>query len=91
MKFSRVAAPTSATLLPVLLTVLLAACGTADAAAPHTASLPGDGHSHATLQVVTGTAALRQLLPRPRGDVPVRLAAGASQFLLSVPRGYRSG
>lgn len=175
MKFSRVAAATPAALLPVLLTVLLAACGTADAATPHTASLPGDGHSQATLQVLTGTAALRVgvanlgnggpllrvstppagpppqlrepagnpvvllsakgasavtvtlnadvswqldlgggttrtvadlrgarltginvtagsdvldlLLPRPRGDVPVRLAAGASQFLLSLPRG----
>jgi hypothetical protein len=175
MKFSRIAAATPAALLPVLLTVLLAACGTADAAAPHTASLPGNGHSQATLQVLTGTAALRVgvanlggggpllrvstppadpapqlrepaglavvllsakgasavtvtlnadvswqldlgggttrtvadlrgarltginvtagvnvldlLLPRPRGDVPVRMSGGASQFLLSLPRG----
>jgi hypothetical protein len=162
-------------LLAVLLTVLLAACGTASAAGPHNASLPGDGHSHATLQVVTGTTQLKVgvadlgaggpllrvstpaadpppqlresgdnpvislsasgasavtvtlnahvswqldlaggttrtvadlrggrlagitvtagsdvldlVLPRPRGAVPVRLAAGASQLLLSLPRG----
>ncbi len=27
------------------------------------------------------------LLPAPQGSVPIRLAAGASQFLLSVPHG----
>ena len=60
MKLSRVTTATVAALLPVLLSVLLtgllAACGTADAATRHTVSLPGDGHSHATLQVLTGTA-----------------------------------
>ena len=177
MKLSEVSAAALAALLPVLLTGLLAACGTASAAAPHDASLPGDGHSHATLQVVTGTAELKVgvadfgaggpllrvstpaagpppqlrepvgsavvslsakgasavtvtlnaavswqldlaggttrtvadlrggrlaginvtagsdvldlLLPRPGGDVPIRLAAGASQFLLSLPRGVQ--
>jgi hypothetical protein len=54
MKISRATAATGAALvLPVLLTALLAACGTAATAAPHTAGLPG----------------------------------GASQFLLSLPRG----
>lgn len=55
MKLSRLAAAAA----PALLTGLLAACGTADAATPHNVSLPGDGHSHATLQVLTGTAELR--------------------------------
>lgn len=178
MKFSRIAAAGPSAAAALLLTVLLAACGTADAATPHTASLPGNGHSHATLQVVTGTAALRVgvanlgsggpllrvstpagdpapqlrepaghpvavlsapgasavavtlntavswqldlgggttrtvadlrgarltginvtagsdvldlLLPRPGGDVPVRMAGGASQFLLSLPRGIQA-
>ena len=30
---------------------------------------------------------LHLTLPRPHGSVPVRLAAGASQFLLSLPEG----
>jgi hypothetical protein len=178
MKLSRLAATGVAGLLTALLAALLAACGTAEAATPHTASLPGDGRSHATLQVLTGTAVLRigvrnlgtggpllrvstpaadppprlresagngvislsakgapavtvtlnasvswqldlaggttrtvadlrgarltgvsvtagsdvldLLLPRPRGDVPVRLAAGASQFLLSLPGGIQA-
>jgi hypothetical protein len=174
MKLSQLAAAVAA----ALLTALPAACGTASAAAPHIASLPGDGHSDATLQVVTGTTVLTVgvadlgaggpllrastpaadppprlresagntvitlsakgapavtvtlnatvswqldlaggttrtvadlrggrlaginvtagsdvldlLLPRPRGDVPIRLAAGASQFLLSLPRGIQA-
>jgi hypothetical protein len=182
MKLSRLAAAAAPVLLTGLLTGLLApslaACGTADAATPHTASLPGDGHSHATLAVLTGTAALKigvanlgsggpllrvavpapdpapqlrepagttvvllsakgasavtvtlnaavtwqldlgggttrtvadlrgarlagvnvtagsdvldQLLPRPGGNVPVRMAGGASQFLLSLPRGIQA-
>jgi hypothetical protein len=178
MKFSRLAATMAATLPTALLTVLATACGPADAATPHTSSLPGDGHSHATLAVLTGTAALHVgvanlgadgplvrvstppadpppqlrepagntvvyltakgasavtvtlnaavtwqldlaggttrtvadlrgarltginvtagsdildlLLPRPRGDVPVRMAGGASQFLLSLPKGTQA-
>lgn len=174
MKLSRVATATAAALLAAPLT----ACATASAATPHIASLPGDGHSHATLQVLTGTGVLRVgvsdlggggpllrvstpagdpapqlrepagntvvmlsaagastvsvtlntavawqldlgggttrtvadlrgarltgvnvtagsdvlylLLPRPGGDVPVRMAGGASQFLLSVPRGIQA-
>ncbi len=178
MKFSRFAAAAAAALLTGLLAGLLCACGTADAAAPHNASLPGDGHSHATLAVLTGTAVLHVgvaslggggpllrvstpaadpppqlrepagntvvllsakgasavtvtlnaavswqldlgggttrtvadlrggrltginvtagsgildlLLPRPGGNVPVRLTAGASQFLLSLPSGIQA-
>ena len=59
MKFSAVAASPTATLVTGLRAASLAACGTADAATPHNASLPGDGHSHATLAVLTGTAALK--------------------------------
>jgi hypothetical protein len=34
-----------------------------------------------------GSAVISVALPRPRGSVPVRLAGGASQFLLSLPGG----
>ena len=37
--------------------------------------------------ITAGSAVLDLLLPAPRGSVPIRLAAGASQFLLSVPHG----
>jgi hypothetical protein len=57
MKLSRLTAAAAATPL----TALLAACGTADPAAPHDASLPGDGHSHATLH---GDAERRRQLAR---------------------------
>ncbi len=52
MKLSKLAAAATA----ALLTALPAACGTADAATPHTASVPGDGRSHATLRVITAAA-----------------------------------
>jgi hypothetical protein len=44
----------------------VAACNTADAATPHNASLPGDRHSHAKLQVLTGTGVLRVGVTPPR-------------------------
>ena len=41
----------------------------------------------AGITVTAGSDVLDLVLPRPRGAVPVRLAAGASQLLLSLPRG----
>jgi hypothetical protein len=35
----------------------------------------------------TGSDVISLILPRPRGSVPVKLAGGASQFLLSLPGG----
>ena len=37
--------------------------------------------------ITAGSTVLDLLLPQPHGSVPIRLAAGASQFLLSVPHG----
>jgi hypothetical protein len=34
-----------------------------------------------------GSSVISLALPRPHGSVPIRLAGGASQFLLSLPRG----
>ncbi len=34
-----------------------------------------------------GSSVISLALPRPRGDVPIQLAGGASQFLLSLPEG----
>jgi len=41
----------------------------------------------ASVAITAGSDVLDLLLPAPHGSVPIRLAAGASQFLLSVPRG----
>lgn len=39
------------------------------------------------IAVTKGSDVIDLMLPRPRGSVPVRLAAGVSQFLLSLPSG----
>ena len=39
------------------------------------------------ISVTKGSDVIDLTLPRPRGSVPVRLAAGASQLLLSLPSG----
>ncbi len=41
----------------------------------------------AGIAFTAGSDIVRLTLPRPRGQVPVRLAGGASQFLLSLPGG----
>ena len=41
----------------------------------------------AGITVTKGSDVIDLTLPRPRGSVPVRLAAGASQFLLRLPGG----
>jgi len=41
----------------------------------------------ASVAITAGSDVLDLLLPAPHGSVPIRLAAGASQFLLSVPHG----
>jgi hypothetical protein len=41
----------------------------------------------AGVAITAGSDVLDLLLPPPHGSVPIRLAAGASQLLLSVPRG----
>ena len=41
----------------------------------------------ASVAITAGSDVLNLLLPAPHGSVPIRLAAGASQFLLSVPHG----
>ena len=41
----------------------------------------------AGITVTKGSDVIDLTLPRPRGSVPVRLAAGASQLLLSLPSG----
>ena len=41
----------------------------------------------ASIAITAGSDVLSLLLPAPRGSVPIRLAAGASQLLLSVPHG----
>ena len=41
----------------------------------------------AGIAVTKGSDVIDLTLPRPRGSVPIRLAAGASQFLLSLPSG----
>jgi hypothetical protein len=41
----------------------------------------------AGITVTKGSDVIDLTLPRPRGSVPVRLAAGASQFLLRLPSG----
>jgi len=41
----------------------------------------------ASVAITAGSDVLDLLLPAPRGSVPIRLAAGASQLLLSVPHG----
>src|ERR1700722_14985660 len=96
MKISATAATALLPLLPVLLTGLLAACGTATAATPHTASLPGDGSSHATLQVVTGTAVLKVgvadlgaggplvRVSTPAADPPPRLREPAGNAVITL-------
>ena len=43
--------------------------------------------SVAGVSITAGSDVLDLLLPAPHGSVPIRLAAGASQFLLSVPHG----
>jgi hypothetical protein len=45
------------------------------------------GGQLAGITVTAGSDIIDLLLPRPHGDVPIRLAAGASQFLLSLPSG----
>ncbi|TVZ05574.1 hypothetical protein EAS64_13725 [Trebonia kvetii] len=41
----------------------------------------------ASVAITAGSDLLDLLMPAPRGSVPIRLAAGASRFLLSVPHG----
>jgi hypothetical protein len=41
----------------------------------------------AAIDVAAGSDVIDLTLPRPRGTVPVRLAGGASQFLLRLPAG----
>ena len=41
----------------------------------------------ASVAITAGSDVLDLRLPTPHGRVPIRLAAGVSQFLLSVPRG----
>jgi len=45
------------------------------------------GGQVAGIAVTKGSDVIDLTLPRPRGSVPIRLAAGASQFLLSLPSG----
>jgi hypothetical protein len=45
------------------------------------------GGQVAGIAVTKGSDVIDLTLPRPRGSVPIRLAAGASQFLLSLPGG----
>lgn len=45
------------------------------------------GGQVAGIAVTKGSDVIDLTLPRPRGSVPVRLAAGASQLLLSLPSG----
>jgi hypothetical protein len=42
------------------------------------------------ISVTAGSDIIDLLLPRPQGDVPIRLAAGASQLLLSLPSGVQA-
>jgi hypothetical protein len=41
----------------------------------------------AGITITKGSDVIDLTLPRPRGSVPIRLAAGANQFLLSLPSG----
>ena len=45
------------------------------------------GATVAGISFTAGSDVIDLALPRPRGSVPVQLAAGASQFLLSLPGG----
>ena len=45
------------------------------------------GGQVAGIAVTKGSDVIDLTLPRPRGSVPIRLAAGANQFLLSLPGG----
>ena len=42
------------------------------------------------INVTAGSGILDLVLPTPGGNVPVRLTAGASQFLLSLPSGIQA-
>jgi hypothetical protein len=44
----------------------------------------------ATARIAIGAADLRVVLPRPRGEVPIRVEGGAAQFTFEVPAGVEA-